>query len=426
MSVVVQKFGGTSVADAEKFRASARHVLAARALGHRVVVVVSAMGHETDRLVDLAHTVTPSPDRREMDQLLATGEQVSVAMMALTLQTLGCAARSLTGQQAGIVTDAAHQRATVVSMDPTALRGLLEGGVVPVVAGFQGVERGGDVTTLGRGGSDTTAVAVAARLKDVYGSATCEIYKDVDGVYTADPRVVPGARRLEAVTYDEMLEAAALGSQVIHPRAVEMAKRFGVPVRVLHSQEAAGRVDAGTLLVGETEPAMETRVVSSVVVKRNVARVSLRGLPNRAGVQSAVFGPVAQARLPVDDIIQEDDGPGTINLTFTLDRGDVGEVRAIAQRAGAEYGAQAVRIDTGLSTVSIVGEGMRHATGVAARMFRALAEEGVPIENITTSEIRVSIVVAEGDAERAARCLHGAFELGTIGALANSPQGLSD
>lgn len=420
MSIVIQKFGGSSVADAEKFRACAGRVTEALRHGQQPIVVVSAMGDSTDDLIGLAETVIDMPDKRELDQLLATGEQVSIAMMAMTLKSLGIPAISLTGQQACINTDDVYGRATILSIDGAKLRQLLADGKVPVVAGFQGVTRAGDITTLGRGGSDTTAVALAATL-----GGRCEIFKDVDGVYTADPRIVSGARRLETVTYEEMLEAAALGSQVIHPRAVELAKKYGVRVRVLHSHRpgyppafetdpttspAAGL--PGTWVVSEDEQ-MEARVVSGVVLKKNVARVSLRGVQNRTGVQSEIFSPLAAAHLPVDDIIQEDDGPGTLNVTFTMEKKEVKEASGIIHQIAHGIGAQAVRIDTGLVTVSAVGAGMRTSSGVAARLFEALAAAGINVENVTTSEIRISCVIAEADGQRAVQAIHDAFDLGT-------------
>lgn len=404
-TVVVQKFGGTSVADAEKLRASARHAIEARSRGRSVMLVVSAMGDGTDDLLALAQTLGPDAvDKREMDQMLATGEQVAISMMAMTLRSMGVPAVSITGAQAGIRTDGVFGRASIRQIEGTRLESLLAQGVVPVVAGFQGVTDAGDTTTLGRGGSDTTAVALAARF-----GGECEIYKDVDGVFTADPRLVPEARLRDAVYYDEMLEAASLGSQVIHPRAVELAKKFGVPVRVLHSQRA-GHDQRGTVVVAE-DSSMESRVVSSVVLKKGVGRVSIRGLKNTPGVQSAVFTPIAQAHIPVDDIIQEDDGPGTIGLTFTLDKSDLPEVNAVLQQVAPKLGAQALRIDGGLCTVSAVGAGMRTSSGVAAVMFQALAAEGITVENITTSEIRISCVVHEKEGERAVRCIHRAFGL---------------
>ncbi len=423
-AVVVQKFGGSSVADAPGMRACAARVRAERQAGRGVVVVVSAMGDTTDDLLELAATVRggpeggghrPPPDRRELDQLLATGEQVSVAMMALVLQGEGIEAISLTGAQAGVRTDAAYGRAAILDVSCQRLRAEIAAGRVPVVAGFQGTSDAGDTTTLGRGGSDTSAVAIAAALRASGLDASCDIYKDVDGVFTADPRVEPRARQRRVVTYDEMLETAALGSQVIHPRGVELAKKFGVPLRVLHSHQPG----TGTLVLPE-DPSMESRVVSSVVLKRNVARVSIRGLRNVPGIQAAVFGPIAAAGISVDDIIQEDDGPGTINLTITFDRKDVAELTPIVQRvagelnatgAGGAGGVGAVRFDSGLATVSVVGAGMRTSPGVASVLFRAFADAAIKVENITTSEIRISCVVADGDAQRAVRAAHAAFGL---------------
>lgn len=411
MAVVVQKFGGSSVADAEKFRMCAQHAVAARRRGDQVVVVVSAMGDATDDLIEMAEKAMAQPDKRELDQLLATGEQVSIAMMALTLKGQGENAVSMTGAQAAIHTDDVHGRASIKSIDSARVQKVLDGGAIAVVAGFQGVSEHGDITTLGRGGSDTTAVALAASLH-----GACEIYKDVDGVYTADPRLVPTARRLPRVRYDEMLEAAALGSQVLHPRAVEMAKRFGVPVRVVHSHlHNPADLDGGTWIVGEDDQ-MEARAVSNVVLKKNVGRISLRGVKNMAGVQSRVFVPLAGKSLPIDDIIQEDDGPATINITWTMDKKDLLEATPIVQQVAKDIGAQSLRIDgtapgSGLVTLSAVGAGMRTTPGVAARMFDALARQGIKVENITTSEIRISCVLAESDGPAAARCVHSAFGL---------------
>ncbi len=409
--LVVQKFGGSSVADAAKMRECAARVVEERAAGRAVVVVVSAMGDSTDDLIDLAATASPDapPDRRELDQLLATGEQVSVAMFSMVLKGLGVEAISLSGAQAGVRTDSAYGRAAILHVLPERVAAELAAGRVPVVAGFQGVSEAGDTTTLGRGGSDTSAVALAAALRPVGFEASCDIYKDVDGVFTADPRIEPAARARAVVTYEEMLEAAALGSQVIHPRGVELAKKFGVPLRVLHSH----RPGTGTLVLpdGSGDTSMESRLVSSVVLKRNVARVSVRGIANRAGIQAAVFGPIAAAGISVDDIIQEDDGPGTINLTITFDRKDLAELTPIIQRVAGELGTAAVRFDTGLSTVSVVGAGMRTSPGVASALFQAFAAAAIRVENITTSEIRISCVVAEGDAIRGVRAAHAAFGL---------------
>jgi len=431
--VIVQKFGGTSVADAHKLRASANHALAARARGLDVVVVISAMGHSTDHLLTLAATTTtastntnhashsPALDPRELDQLLATGEQAAAAMMALTLLAMGAKATSLTGQQAGIVTDHVHARATIQRVDTHRLRRLLDQGIIPVVCGFQGVTPEGDIATLGRGGSDITAVALAAAL-----NATCEIYKDVDGVFTADPRVEPSARLRANITYEEMLEAASLGSQVIHPRAVDLAKRSRVPVRVRHSQRDAQDLITGTHVIDSPADALAP-VVSSVVLKPRVARVSLRGVPMTPAVQAGVFSPIARAHIPVDDIMQEDDGPTPtptnttttpdpstphrVNITFTLDRADLHLVTPMLPAIAAHVGATATRVDDHLCTVSAVGAGMRTAHGVAAAMFDALARAGILVENICTSEVRISAVMNADLGPTAVRCLHQAFGL---------------
>jgi aspartate kinase len=438
LAVIVQKFGGTSVADAAKLRASAQHAVAARARGHGVVLVVSAMGHSTDTLVKLAAGVDadPSytPDARELDQLLATGEQVACAMMALTLLRMGVRAVSLTGQQAGIMTDHAHGRAGVVKVETGRVRRLLDQGVVPVVCGFQGVTPEGDVATLGRGGSDITAVALAAAL-----GASCEVYKDVDGVFTADPRVVPEARLRPSMTYEEMLEAASLGSQVIHPRAVELARRARVPVRVRHSQRDAGEGFEGTHLV-DTPGAGGGPVVSSVVLKPRVARVSLRGVPMGPGVQSSVFSPIARAHIPVDDIMQEEDGlagagrvgaagaggMGAVNITFTLDGNDLPLLRPLLGSIERACGASGVRVDDDLCTVSVVGAGMRSAHGVAAAMFDALARAGVLVENICTSEVRISAVMNAELGHLAVRCLHECFGLHSAASEARAAQNLTE
>lgn len=434
--IIVQKFGGSSVADAAKMRACAERVrehVGTTPEPTRIIVVVSAMGDTTDDLLGLAQTATdpalPVPDRRELDQLLATGEQASVAMMAMVLKSCGIDSISLTAAQVGIRTDAAFGRATITSVATERLVRELDAGRVPVVAGFQGTTDLGEITTLGRGGSDTTAVAVASALRQAGHDASCDIYKDVDGVFTADPRVVPDARRREVVTFDEMLEAAAIGAQVIHPRAVELAKKFGVPLRVLHSHKPG----PGTLILPAV-PHMESRVVSSVVIKRSVARVSIRGLVNRPGIQSAVFGPVAAAGISIDDIIQEDDGPNTVCLTITFDRGATPELTPIIHRvadelrraqADAPSASIAVRFDAGFCTISVVGAGMRTSPGVASVLFAALAAEAVRVENITTSEIRISCVVREQDAERAVRAAHFAFGLQSDDAEQTRAQGLA-
>jgi aspartate kinase len=404
---VVQKFGGSSVADPERMRRCARRAVEARAAGKRVVVVVSAMGDATDDLLALASKVSTTPSKREVDQLLATGEQVSSALMAMMLQSLGTDAVSLTGGQCGIAAEAVFSRARITSVDKSRLERELAAGRVPVVTGFQGVTPEGEVATLGRGGSDTTAVALAAAL----GAEVCEIYTDVDGIFTADPRIVPGARRRDRFTYDEMLEAASLGAKVMHPRAVELGKKFGVPIRVLHSQEE-GR---GTLISAE-DPMMESRVVSSVALKNDLGRVMIRDLPSRPGIQSEIFEPVSRAGVSVDDIIQDETTPGRVTLTFTLDRTELPEVGPIVEAVvgkikGTEGVTPRVQVTTGYCKVSAVGAGMRSHPGVASTMFKTLADQSVKIENITTSEIGISCILSEIDGPRALRAVHEAFGL---------------
>ncbi len=412
MKVVVQKFGGSSVATPEKMRKCAERAVAAKKRGDRVVVVVSAMGDTTDDLLKLAGKVTQTASKREIDQLLATGEQVSSALMALTLHTLGEDAVSLTGAQCGISTEPAHGRARITEIDRTRLDRELDAGRIPVVTGFQGLTPAGEVTTLGRGGSDTTAVAVAAALK----ADLCEIYTDVDGIFTADPRIVPGARRRDRFTYDEMLEAASLGAKVMHPRAVEVGKKYGVPIRVLHSQQDG----QGTLIAAE-DPSMEDRVVSCVALKNDLGRIMIRDLPSRPGVQSEIFEPVAAAGISVDDIIQDETNPGRLTVTFTLDRADLAEAAPIVEKTvaalngsgGSGGGKPSVVLTTGYCKVSAVGAGMRSHSGVASTMFKTLADHGIKIENITTSEIGISCILAEYDGPKAMRAVHDAFGLGS-------------
>lgn len=429
--IVVQKFGGTSVMDAACMARSARHAIAATRRGLRVVLVVSAMGHHTDELLELAGTVshdaTDMACRRELDQLLATGEQAAVAMMALVLRSMGAKAVSLTGGQAGIRTDSVHGRSAITGVDPGRLVQLLEQEIIPVVAGFQGICPAGDVTTLGRGGSDITAVALAAAL-----GGTCEIYKDVDGVFTADPRLVPEARLRAVITYEEMIEAAVGGSQVIHPRAVELARSRSVPLRVLHSQAEPGQTgtivshQAAIDMAGEASQE-STPLVSSVVLKKRVGRISLRGLPARLGVQSAIFSPLAARHLLVDDIIQEEGGDGRVWLTFTLDDGDLPEAtQIVAEAVDAMENHQAsmpisVESSGGLCTVSAVGIGMRTASGVAAMVFEALAAAGIAVQNISTSDIRISCVMEASQGPTAVGVLHCAFGLQSMGTELRAP-----
>lgn len=411
----MQKFGGSSVADPDRIRRCAQRAADARAAGNDVVVVVSAMGDTTDDLLTIANKVCASPPKRELDQLLATGEQVSIALMAMALCSMGRPAVSLTGFQCGILTEPNHTRARIRSVDRARLDRELRAGRIPVVAGFQGVADGSEVTTLGRGGSDTTAVALAAALN----AEVCEIYTDVDGVYTADPRLVQTARLRERISYDEMMEAAALGAKVMHLRAVELGKNYSVPIRVLHSQQ----MGPGTLIVPESE-CMESRSVSSVVLKKDIGRLTLGGLPNRAGLQSELFRPIAAAGISVDDIMQveeekagEHPGEGTVEIAITVDSDDLADVTSLLRSAAEEMGTPEPQVDLGLCKVSAVGVGMRSASGVASTMFEALAKAGIKIANITTSEIRISCLLAAADGEKALRVVHDAFELGAGGGL---------
>jgi aspartate kinase len=411
MPTIVHKYGGTSVSDPERILRCARRVASARGAGNRVVVVVSAMGHTTDELIELARRVAPAPSPREMDMLMATGEQVSVALMAMALHSLGVDAVSMTGGQAGIATDGAHRKARILRIDCARLEAVLAAGGVPVVCGFQGVDEEGDITTLGRGGSDTTAVALAAALGVARDGGVCEIYTDVDGVYTADPRIVPNASKLRHISYEEMLELAALGAAVMHPRAVLFGEKFGVPIHVRHSQ----RPDEGTLIVPE-EDIMEDIVVVGCALKPDLGRVSLKGLPrNDRGIQAKIFEPIAAANIGVDDIVQTEFGE-TTTIAFTVEHGDIADVKSLCKGLIEGLGQGDLAIEVGLAKVSAVGTGMKSHSGVASRMFRALADTGIVIHNITTSEIKVSCIIDRQDGERALQAVHDAFGLAAGGA----------
>lgn len=407
MGVIVQKFGGTSVADPDRIRRCAQRAFDARAAGNDVVVVVSAMGDTTDKLVELAAGISASPPKREMDQLLAAGEQVSIALTAMALQELGQPAVSLTGAQCGFRTDGLHTRARITSIDRERIQGHLDQGRIVVVAGFQGISAEGEPTTLGRGGSDTSAVALGVAME----ATACEIYTDVRGVYTADPRRVPTARKLERISYEEMFELSAMGAGVMATRAVMLGMKYGVPLHVRHSQLE----ETGTLIVPEVS-SMEAEQVTGVALKTGVGRVTMLGFPSAPGSQGRLFWAIAEAGVLVDDIIQNEVGDKQINVSFTVDQADLSDVKPVLERElGAMSADCKVRIDVGLSRVSAVGVGMRSQTGVAARMFAALGDaEGGPvaIENITTSEIKIACIVAEADGERALRAVHDAFGLG--------------
>ena len=400
--LLVQKYGGTSVGSVGRIRALAERVRRVRQAGNRVVVVVSAMAGETDRLLGLAREVSEDPAAREVDMLLATGEMVSIALVAMALQEAGCTSRSFTGMQGGIVTDNAHTHARIRTITTTRLQRELSAGVIPVVAGFQGISESDELTTLGRGGSDLTAVALAAALK----ADSCEIYTDVDGVYTADPNLVPQARRLDRVSYDEMLEMARLGAKVLQARAVEFAKAHDVPLRV-KSSFAEG---SGTL-VTRPDQDMERVVVTGVTSDSNQAKITLTRLPDRPGIAGSLFGRIAEAGIVVDMIIQNASEGGLTDISFTVARADAQQTLAIARDSLAEIGAENVTLESGIAKVSIVGVGMQSHAGVAARMFRVLAAENVNIVMISTSEIKISCVIDDKYAELAVRVLHAAFQL---------------
>lgn len=407
MALLVCKFGGTSVGTSERIQNVAARIAREVEAGHRVVVVVSAMSGETDRLIGLSQAVTSKQVPREMDVLLSTGEQVTIALLAMALVECGVAARSFTGAQVRILTDDAHMKARIAEIDPKAVEQTLSAGAVAVVAGFQGVDLEGDITTLGRGGSDTTAVAMAAALN----ADECRIYTDVDGVYTTDPRIVPEASRLATVTYEEMLEMASLGAKVLQIRSVEFASKFKVKLRVLSSFEDG----PGTLITDE-ESEMEQPLISGVTLVRDEAKLTIKGVPDKPGVASEILGPVAAANIEVDMIVQNTGGDGLTDFTFTVHRNDFERAEAVLREVQAKTGARAVEGDSRIAKVSVVGVGMRSHAGVASKMFAALAADNVNIQMISTSEIKISVVIDEKYAELAVRCLHSTFELESVGA----------
>jgi aspartate kinase len=401
--LIVQKYGGSSVADPEKIKNVAERVSASAKAGHRLVVVVSAMGKTTDSLIGLASAVTPSPDPREMDMLLATGEQVTIGLLAMAIQALGHAACSFTGPQVGIVTDRAHTAARIRRITAERIRAALDADRIAVVAGFQGMTESGEITTLGRGGSDLTSVALAAALK----ADVCEIFTDVDGVYTADPNVVPDARKLARISYDEMLEMASLGAKVLQARSVEFAKKYAVPVHV----RATFKPDPGTLVTREDD-SMEDVVVTGITHDRGQAKISVLRVPDRPGIASQLFGALAEQNIVVDMIVQNIGRDGYTDISFTLPRGDRARARSVLEKVAAAVGATQIATDDRVAKVSIVGVGMRSHAGVAARMFSTLARENINIQMISTSEIAVSCVIEDKYTELAVRSLHDAFELG--------------
>ncbi len=413
MALIVQKYGGTSVGSAERIHKVADRVIHARNQGHDVVVVVSAMSGETNRLVALAKAVADPPKAREFDVLLATGEQVTIGLLAIALEAKGCPARSYTGAQVHILTDSAFNKARILEIDDQRMRSDLQAGRVVVVAGFQGVDAEGSITTLGRGGSDTTAVALAAALK----ADECQIFTDVDGVYTTDPRIVPQARRLDKVTFEEMLELASLGAKVLQIRSVEFAGKYNVPLRVLSSFDDT-YTNTGTLITAEDESTMEQALISGIAFNRDEAKLTLLGVPDQPGIARDILGPVADANIEVDMIIQNIGADGTTDFTFTVHRNDYAKTLEILQTVKAQLKAREISGDNKIVKVSLVGVGMRSHAGIASTMFRALAAESINIKMISTSEIKISVVVDEKYLELAVRALHTAFDLDQVATAA--------
>jgi aspartate kinase len=405
MSLIVQKYGGTSVGTPERIRAVARRVARYKSLGHQVVVVVSAMSGETNRLISLAKEIMEEPDPRELDVMVSTGEQVSIGMTALALIDLGIKAKSYIGSQVKILTDDAHTKARILKIDHNNIQDDLDKGYVVVVAGFQGVDERGNITTLGRGGSDTTGVALAAALK----ADECQIYTDVDGIYTTDPRVVPEAKKLDSITFEEMLEMASLGSKVLQIRSVEFAGKYKVKLRVLSSFEEEGD---GTLITFEEKNNMEQPVISGIAFNRDEAKVTILGVPDKPGIAYQILGPIADANIDVDMIIQNVGAVGTTDFTFTVNKNDLNKALTILnEKVKGHVGAKEVNGNDKIAKVSIVGVGMRSHVGVASQMFRTLSEEGINIDMISTSEIKISVLIDEKYLELAVRALHKAFGL---------------
>ena len=405
MALIVQKYGGTSVGSPERIQNVAAKVKKVHDRGDQVIVVVSAMSGETNRLIGLAGEITARPSAREMDVLVSTGEQVTIALLSMALQELGCEAISYTGGQVHILTDSAHSKARIQEIDAVRVRADLDAGRVVVVAGFQGVDENGNITTLGRGGSDTTAVAMAAALN----ADECQIFTDVDGVYTTDPRVEPKARRLDKITFEEMLEMASLGSKVLQIRAVEFAGKYNVPLRVLSSFEEG----EGTLITFEDD-VMEQAKISGIAFNRDESQLTVLGVPDEPGVAYKILGPVADANVEIDMIVQNTSQDGTTDFTFTIHRNDYQKGLEILQRVSGDLGGREVHGDDGIVKISLVGVGMRSHAGIAAQMFKALSDEGINILMISTSEIKISVVVDEKYLELGVRALHEAFGLDQV------------
>tara|TARA_R110002110_G_scaffold12493_1_gene59220 strand:+ start:32778 stop:34034 length:1257 start_codon:yes stop_codon:yes gene_type:complete len=417
MSLLIQKFGGTSVKDLDCLRHVAQKIMQSRQANHDIVVVVSAMGHETDRLEKLAYDLGSSMHPRELDVLLSTGEQCTIALLCMALESLGCPAISFTGCQVPIQTDTQHNKARILAIGEENIRRELEAGKVVVVAGFQGVDEYGNITTLGRGGSDTTAVALAARLE----ADECQIYTDVDGVYTTDPRMVPDARRMSCITFEEMLELASLGANVLQIRAVEFAGKYNVPLRVLSTFEEG----PGTLITYDEDKNMEHAVVSGIAFNREEAKLVIRGVPDMPGIAAKLLLPISEENIEVDMIIQNLAADGTTDFTFTVHRRDYEQATKILTKVAKEIGAKSVHGDTKIAKVSIVGVGMRSHAGIASTMFKAFGQEGINIQLISTSEIKVSVVMDEKYLELGVRALHDAFNLNEAPAEEEYPSRLS-
>jgi aspartate kinase len=412
MALIVQKYGGTSVGSPERIKNVARRVAKWTSQGHQVVVVVSAMSGETNRLIGLAREIQANPDPRELDVVVSTGEQVTIGLLCMALMEIGVKARSYTGGQVRILTDSAFTKARIVSIDEENMRADLDDGCVVVVAGFQGVDESGNITTLGRGGSDTTGVALAAALK----ADECQIYTDVDGVYTTDPRIVPEARRLATITFEEMLEMASLGSKVLQIRSVEFAGKYKVKLRVLSSLEELGKEGPGTLITFEEDIKMEQPTISGIAFNRDEAKLTVLGVPDRPGIAYQILGPISEANIDVDMIIQNVGHDGMTDFSFTVNRSEFEKATRILEQVRSHIGARQITGDNKAAKVSVVGVGMRSHVGIASKMFRTLAEEGINIQMISTSEIKISVVIDEKYLELAVRVLHKAFELDQVGA----------
>ncbi len=404
MALIVQKYGGTSVGNPERIKNVAKRVAKAHAQGNQMVIVLSAMSGETNRLIGLAKEITANPSPRELDVVISTGEQVTIGLLCMALQEEGIKARSYTGGQVRILTDDSFTKARILDIDGDNIRRDLDAGCVVVVAGFQGVDEAGNITTLGRGGSDTTGVALAAAIK----ADECQIYTDVDGVYTTDPRVVPEARKLDTITFEEMLEMASLGSKVLQIRSVEFAGKYKVKLRVLSSFQEEGE---GTLITVEEDKNMEQPIISGIAFNRDEAKITVLGVPDKPGIAYQILGPVADANVDVDMIIQNVGHDGTTDFSFTVNRPDYDKAIGILEQVQAHIGAREIKGDRTMAKVSIVGVGMRSHPGVASRMFRTLAEEGINIQMISTSEIKISVAIDEKYLELAVRVLHRAFGL---------------